>query len=99
MCMTINEIRDKITPVLEGYGVEYAGVFGSVARGNSKPQSDVDIVVRMKHIPYGIWGMVGLKNDLETALNVKVDLVSEQGISHSFASRIKRDLVTLYEKR
>lgn len=97
--MTIDEIKEKATPVLEDYKIEYAGVFGSVARGDSKPQSDIDIIVRVKHIPFGIWGMVGLKEDLEKALEVKVDLVSEQGISHSFASRIKRDLVTLYEKR
>lgn len=97
--MTVNEIKEKITPILEQYGVEYAGVFGSVARGDDNSQSDVDIVVRVKNIPFGIWGMVGLKDDLEKALGIKVDLVSEQGIGQAFASRIKRDLVTLYEKR
>ena len=95
--MTVEEIKKKITPILENYHAEYAGVFGSMARGESKSQSDVDIVVRVKNIPFGIWGMVGLKEEFEKALERKVDLLSEQGMSQSFASRIKKDLVTVFE--
>jgi hypothetical protein len=54
------------------------------------------IIVRVKNIPFGIWGMVGLKEEFEKALERKVDLLSEQGMSKSFASRIKKDLVTVY---
>ncbi len=58
--MTVDEIKEKIVPILKKCGVEYAGVFGSVARGENNPQSDVDIVVRVKYMPFGIWGMVTL---------------------------------------
>jgi uncharacterized protein len=96
--MTVDEIKLKITPILEKHRAEYAGVFGSMARGEAKPQSDVDIIVRVKNIPFGIWGMVGLKEEFEKVLERKVDLLSEQGMSKSFASRIKKDLVTVYGK-
>ena len=45
--MTIEEVRQKITPLFKEYGVEYAGVFGSVARGEDTPGSDVDILVKL----------------------------------------------------
>ena len=38
----------KITPILEKNGAEYAGVFGSYARGQARPDSDVDIRVRFE---------------------------------------------------
>ncbi|MBI4120232.1 MAG: nucleotidyltransferase family protein [Parcubacteria group bacterium] len=96
--MTIEEIKQKALPILEKYGVEYAAVFGSVARGQQQIDSDVDLLVRVEHIPFGIWGFVGLKQDLEKALGVKVDIVSEQGIDPRFASKIQTDLVKLYER-
>ena len=47
--MDIEEIRNKITPILRDNNIEYAAVFGSVARGEDGPNSDVDVLVRVKH--------------------------------------------------
>ncbi len=46
--MTIEEIKGKVTPILERYGVKKAAIFGSVVRGESKTSSDVDILVEIK---------------------------------------------------
>lgn len=94
----LKEIQKKITPVLKEYKVEYAAVFGSVARGRDTAESDVDMVVRIQRLPHGIWGFVGLKQDLEKALNKRVDLISEQGMGREFFGRIKDDLVMVYEQ-
>ncbi len=98
MIMTIDEIREKISPILAANNIEYAAVFGSVARGDAGPDSDVDLVVRIKKIPFGIWGVVGLKQDLEHALGKKVDVVSEFAINPMLAEKIKPDLKTIYER-
>ena len=41
--LTIEEIRDKITPICQKYGVKSAYLFGSYARGEATEKSDVDI--------------------------------------------------------
>ena len=44
--MTVEEVKRRTTPVFAEFGVAYAAVFGSVARGEDGPESDVDILVR-----------------------------------------------------
>ncbi len=79
--MNIEEIKKKILPVLEKYGVKRAGVFGSAVRGESTKESDVDILVEL---PKGqsLLDLVGLKLDLEEALGKKVDVLTYDSIYH-----------------
>ena len=62
--MTIDEIKEKTVPILKQHGVTYAAVFGSVARGEDRPQSDVDILVRLGR-PTGMVGYMKLVESLE----------------------------------
>lgn len=45
---TIEEIKERVTPVLKKYGVERAVMFGSYAKGCATPTSDVDMIVTSK---------------------------------------------------
>jgi hypothetical protein len=94
--MRIAEVKERIIPILKEYGVKKASVFGSVARGDDHPKSDVDLVIRVGHLPFGIWGFVGLKQDLEEALGRRVDVVSETSINPLLAEKIKDDLTEIY---
>ena len=94
--MSIQEIKQKISPVLHKYGVTSASVFGSVARGDDGPDSDVDLLVKVDVLPFGIWGFVGLKQDLEAAVGKKVDIVSENALNSRLAKKIKNDLTEIY---
>ena len=96
--MTINEVKQKITPVLEEYDVEYAGVFGSVARGEDRPESDVDILVRLGS-PTGMFRYMRLVKVLEQSLSKKVDLVTENSLNKFVKPYVLADLKTIYEKR
>ena len=71
--MSLQEIKRKISPVLSKYGVKRAAVFGSTARGEDTVKSDIDLLVKVGQLPFGIWGFVGLKQDLEKALGKKVE--------------------------
>lgn len=95
--MSIAEITQKITPVLEEYGVGYAGIFGSVARGDDLPESDVDILVSMQR-PIGVYKFMELKDDLARAIGRDVDLVSKNAVNKHIQPFIAQDLVTVYEK-
>ncbi|HEY4788256.1 MAG TPA: nucleotidyltransferase family protein [Bacteroidales bacterium] len=72
--MDLQEITDKIKPVLLSYGVSKAGIFGSYARNKANESSDVDIVVRLGR-PMSLLQFAALKNSLEDILQKRVDLV------------------------
>jgi predicted nucleotidyltransferase len=95
--MTIEEVKQKTVPILKRHGVSYAAVFGSVSRGEDRPQSDVDILVRIGR-PMGMFGFMRLINDLEDILKKKVDVVTEQSLNVRVRPYVLPDLKTIYEK-
>jgi uncharacterized protein len=95
--MTIEEVKQKTQPILEQHGVTYAAIFGSLARGEDRPQSDVDILVRLGR-PTGIIGYMKLIQNLEESLQKKVDLVTEQGLNEHVRPYVLPDLKIIYEK-
>ena len=72
---------------LEGrYNITRLGIFGSVARDVAADESDVDVVVEMAP---DLFGRVSLKEELETILGAKVDLVRYwRRMNHYLKSRI-----------
>ena len=94
--MTIEEIKEKTTPVFEHHGVTYAALFGSAARGEDKPESDVDIMVRLGR-PTGMVGYMQLIESLEESLHKPVDLVTEQSLNPRLQPYVARDLTVIYE--
>lgn len=97
MIMTIDEVKVKVTPIFRKYGAEYAAVFGSVARGDDRPDSDVDFIVRLSR-PVGFFKLSALADSLEQKLQRPVDVVEEEGLSRHMKPFIVKDLITVYEK-
>lgn len=73
---TIDEIQRRITPVAQKYRLAAVYLFGSYARGEATAESDIDLLVDLTgSIVHGI--MLGaLFNDLEDALETRIDLVT-----------------------
>jgi predicted nucleotidyltransferase len=71
------------------------GIFGSVARGEDSPKSDIDILYRLKN-SVGLFNLVRMKDDLEKKLNAKIDLVSEQFVHPKLKPQIMNDLKIIY---
>ena len=94
--MSIAEIQKKIRPVLELYGVTYAGIFGSVSRGEDRPDSDVDILVKLGR-PMGMFSYMKLVQAIEELLGRKIDLVTEQSLSKYAKPYVLPELKTIYE--
>jgi predicted nucleotidyltransferase len=94
--MTLEEIRQKTSPVFKEFGVSYAAVFGSAARGEDRPESDVDILVRLGR-PTGMVGYMRLIENLEASLQKRVDVVTEQSLNQRVRPYVARDLATIYE--
>ncbi|GBE54559.1 nucleotidyltransferase domain protein [archaeon BMS3Bbin15] len=71
--MNVEEIKNRILPILKKYGVTRAGVFGSVVREEATKDSDIDILVEIDG-KMSLFDFAGLKLELEEALGRKVDL-------------------------
>jgi uncharacterized protein len=87
MTTEIHEIAKRIVPVLRNRGVVEASVFGSIARGDAGPLSDLDLLVKYRN-DVSLLDVVGLKNELETILGVKVDLVSSDYLKPRLKDRV-----------
>mgnify|MGYP001567586048 CR=1 FL=1 len=98
--MILNNIfvRDSVTPILKNFDIRYAGLFGSVARGESREQSDVDLLIDIGH-PMGMVSYMKFINELESVLHTSVDVVSLNSIQPALKREIQKDLQTIYEKR
>ena len=94
--MSVSEITSKLSSIFRSAGIEYAAVFGSVARGEDKPGSDVDILVRLGK-PMGMFAYMDFIEKMEQSLKRKVDLVTEKSLNKFIKPYITPDLMTIYE--
>ena len=92
--MPIEEIKQKITPLLKQHGVTRAAVFGSVARGESTAESDVDILVEIPK-KHGLFEFLHIKHTLEDVLGKKVDLLEYDAIKERMKQNILADQVPI----
>jgi len=83
----IEQIKRKILPILQRYGVKKIGLFGSCVRGQMTADSDFDILVEIEK-DISLLDFVGLKLEIEEALNRKVDLVEYNTIKPLLRERI-----------
>jgi predicted nucleotidyltransferase len=70
----IQQIKQSVIPILRRYGVSKAALFGSIVKSQMQPDSDIDILVQIDK-DISLLDFVGLKIELEEALNRNVDLV------------------------
>lgn len=87
-----------IEPILREHDVEYAGVFGSRARGDNKPDSDLDLLVKFAS-PKSLFGLIRLEHSLSDKLAMKVDIVTEAALHPYLKPYILKDLLVFYGKR
>ena len=77
---------------LYNQGVKSLAVFGSVARGDNSPQSDVDILVEFDH-PVGLFEFIRLKHFLELMVGCEVDLVTLDALRPMMRERIMKEAI------
>lgn len=86
--------RVEILRIAAEHGARNVRVFGSLARGDAGPESDLDLLVQMEE-GRSLLDLVGLWQDLEELLGRRVDVVSEGGLSPYLRSRVLAEAVPL----
>ena len=92
---TIPEIKSVVSELAQKYGAQRIFLFGSYARGDMEPTSDIDLRIDKGAIR-GL-ELAGLLVDLEDALGVPVDLIPTSSLDDRFLASIQNDEVLLYE--
>jgi uncharacterized protein len=86
--------RDEILRIAAGHGARDVRVFGSFARGEAGPDSDIDILVKLDP-GRSLLDIIAIKQDLEDLLGCDVDVVTEAAISPYIREEVLREAVSL----
>ena len=97
-CRDSMEPFEQLAATLEANDVAYAGVFGSVARGEDRPESDVDILIKFD-TPKSLLDIVRIERELSGQLGREVDLVTEASLSPYIRNTVLRDVRMFYGSR
>jgi hypothetical protein len=81
------EKREEILRLAASRGARNVRVFGSVARGEAREDSDIDLLVDIES-GRSLLDVVGLWLDLQELLGRKVDLLTEGGVNRHLRARI-----------
>jgi uncharacterized protein len=86
----------RLIEICQQNDVSFVGLFGSMARGDDTPQSDIDILVKFTSRK-SLLKTVKLERELRTSLGRNVDVLTEASINPHLREGIMRDLRILYE--
>jgi uncharacterized protein len=95
---TLQEFRDtyksQVFDLAKKYGAHNVRIFGSLARGEMKDNSDIDFLVEFEE-QCSLFDQGGLLMDLQDLLNCKVDIVDEQAMRPRFREQILKEAIFL----
>lgn len=94
--------RKALAALCRRYQVKKMSLFGSAARGEMRPDSDIDLLVEFKPMQGpSLWGLMDMQDELSPLFgNRRVEVASPEILSNRFRRRtIERDLKVLYESR
>lgn len=90
----LSERRQDILRVAARRGARNVRVFGSVARGEAQPDSDLDLLVDLEP-GRNLLDLGGLLIDLQEMLGCRVDVITEKGLRERIRERVLREAVPL----
>ena len=97
MVFTIEDIKNRVIPIVIKYGINTFSLFGSYARGEATEDSDLDFVMDkgdLRGLQY-----VSLVQDLEDEFDCHVDVISKGSSNKKFLEAVSKEEVLLYERK
>jgi hypothetical protein len=88
------EKRQEILAIAKKHGARNVRIFGSVARGDARLDSDIDFLVELEP-GRSLFDLGGLLYDLQSLLGIEVDVVTEKGLRARMRERVLREAIPL----
>lgn len=92
--LALKEHRKKVLDILDASCALNPRIFGSVAKGEDGENSDLDLLIDVKP-KTTLFDLIGLQQELERELNIKVDIVTESGLPRRIKQRVIDESVAL----
>ena len=92
---TLDEIKAIAYPIAQRYGIAALYLFGSYARGEATPQSDIDFRVDRGNL-VDLLELGGLFSELEDGFQKNLDVLTTQMLSPAFLNSIRSEEVLIY---
>lgn len=90
------KLYKEIVDFLKGKGATKVAVFGSYVRNEETPKSDIDVIIDFKKHSMGLFEFIDLQEELSEKIGIKVDLLTEEGISPYLIKNIRKEMKILY---
>jgi uncharacterized protein len=88
--------QKDIKRIAQNNHISYLAIFGSHARGEQKPNSDIDLLVSFNK-PVDFFEFYDIEQQLSKLFGKKIDLVTTKGLSKHIKPYIQKDLTPIYE--
>jgi predicted nucleotidyltransferase len=86
------KLADQLAPVLKRHGIVRASIFGSMARGEITPESDLDLLVEyMSGKTQTFLGFLSLQEELETLVGRKVEIIRRDLLHPILKDQVRND--------
>lgn len=90
------ELRN-LRPELEKQGVTHVALFGSRARRDNRPDSDIDLVVEIDESrKFSLLDLIGVGHIIEDRLGIEANLFMRRSLDESFQRTVHRDQVPVF---
>lgn len=97
MSLQFDAVHDQIAALCRRYGIVELSVFGSVARGDDRPDSDVDLLyVSASDSTSSLWELWELRDELTQLLGREIDLVSKDNLHWVIRDRVLNEARPVY---
>lgn len=90
--IVVQTLKQKNAELTGKFGVKSLLLFGSVARDEASPTSDIDLLVEFNR-PVGYFGLFALQDYLEKLLGCPVDLGTPDSLKPTIRERVMRELI------
>lgn len=90
----IKDKREKILYIATTHGAKKIRLFGSIARGESRPESDIDLLVSFDE-GRSLFDVIAFKTDMEELFGRKVDVVTEDSVHWYIRDKILQEAIEI----
>lgn len=92
--LQVSQYQQLILPVLKRYMIKRAAIFGSVAKGTTSKNSDVDLLIEPAD-DFTLFKMLQLEEEITALLNRKVDIVEYNALKSSIKDEVLNSAIAI----